>query len=404
MPSCSLLGFLAGWLCTVVFLAVRDSVKIELARLATSIITSLPTTAFPVCVSFSTVFAIINIVVLDVVVLLPRLRKSLKYVPKAKQHIHKSLRFRSQNLAEVLAIRCHLAFSLRHKNGKARVPEQVQEQVDSIPGAYGNGPDSMAMALVLALIGLCACVVPLFIGWHSIDFIAFFVKTSTRPNVKADDDSLSGDDIDTTLVDENGTELEFVSSGKEDTKSAHPAPAAVLPSTLVWLSVSLSAPVISSTEDLGPIPASTSAPSFIPLGSLRQGPIPVPTVVAPTTATLNPLASAFVPTIRSTEVTSAVLASTATDRQKTEWEPAWPLSFRWARGGCATRITTPLAPQLNVSAAPFVPKARIDKSISGPFAVPAGPVKTSLAFRSSPPSFWSPGGCAIPIVPPSSSA
>lgn len=420
MPSRSLLGFLAGWLCTVVFLAVRDSVKIELTRLATSIITSLPTTAFPVCVSFSTVFVVINVVVLDIVVLFPRLRTSLKYVLKAKQHIHKSLRFRSQNLAEVLAFRCHLAFNLRHKYGEAKVPEQVvdvQEQGDSIPGAYDNRPDSMAMTLVLSLIGLCACVVLLFIGWHSIDFIAFSVKTSTRPNVKAD---ASGDDIDidtdTTLVDESGTELEFVSNGKEDIKSAHSSPAAVPPSTLVWLSASLSAPVISSTEDLGPIPASTSAPSFIPLGSSRQGPIPFPTVtqdVAPTTATLNPLASAFVPTTRSTEVTSAqdaVLASTATDRQKTELEPAWPLSFRWARGGCATRITTPLAPaQLNVSAAPFVPKARIDDDLGRPdmsvsiCAVPAGPVRTSLAFRSSPPSFWSPGGCAIPIVPPSSS-
>ncbi|KAJ7116010.1 hypothetical protein C8R44DRAFT_983920 [Mycena epipterygia] len=112
-------------------------------------------------------------------------------------------------------------------------------------------------------------------------------------------------------------------------------------------------------------------------------PAPAPAV------SLNPTVPAFVPYVQP-QVSSAVA------RTKQDWQPAKPLSFQWARGGCATRITAPpaLAP-LDVSAAVFVP------AVAAP---PIIPVKKALALRTPAPAFWSPGGCAIRIVAPGSTS
>ncbi|KAJ6569654.1 hypothetical protein B0H19DRAFT_1066343 [Mycena capillaripes] len=94
-----------------------------------------------------------------------------------------------------------------------------------------------------------------------------------------------------------------------------------------------------------------------------------------------------------------------------------PALLPMVRGGCPTHITTPPVPTpLNASASAFVPKDRaaapvpvVDEDAYCPglstsiWASSSPPVlvKKEIVFRRAPASFWSPGGCAIPIVPPS---
>ncbi|KAJ7678130.1 hypothetical protein DFH06DRAFT_1291425 [Mycena polygramma] len=103
---------------------------------------------------------------------------------------------------------------------------------------------------------------------------------------------------------------------------------------------------------------------------------------------------------------------------KKDWQPTRALSFQWSRGGYPTRITAPAASTpLNVSAPEFVPPPRVapplipivdedahrrglSESMWATCATPAAEIKTERVFRRAPPSFWTRGRCAIPIVPP----
>ncbi|KAJ7678146.1 hypothetical protein DFH06DRAFT_1422721 [Mycena polygramma] len=116
-------------------------------------------------------------------------------------------------------------------------------------------------------------------------------------------------------------------------------------------------------------------------------------------------------------LTEAVEAKTEDDKK--EWQPTRALSFRWSRGGCPTRITAPAASTpLNGSAPEFVPPPRaaasvipivdedahrpgLSESMWATCMTPAVEIKNRIVFRRAPPSFWSRGRCAIPIVPPS---
>ncbi|KAJ7151559.1 hypothetical protein C8R46DRAFT_1122410, partial [Mycena filopes] len=106
--------------------------------------------------------------------------------------------------------------------------------------------------------------------------------------------------------------------------------------------------------------------------------------VAAESKPLNPLVAPFVPPTHVVKI-------------KNDWNPPRPLSFQWARGGCPTCITPPL----DASASEFVPKNRaavsVVEGLCGQHNIPA---KKAIIFRRAPPSFWSPGGRAIPIVPP----
>ncbi|KAJ7151551.1 hypothetical protein C8R46DRAFT_1229087 [Mycena filopes] len=126
-----------------------------------------------------------------------------------------------------------------------------------------------------------------------------------------------------------------------------------------------------------------SQPVSVSFGGLQleaKSSIPVAAESKP----LNPLVAPFFP-------------PTHVVKTKNNWNPPRPLFFQWARGGCPTRITPPL----DASASVYVPKNRAAVSVvEGPCGQHTIPAKKAIIFRRAPPSFWSPGGRAIPIVPP----
>ncbi|KAJ6519348.1 hypothetical protein C8R45DRAFT_1066063 [Mycena sanguinolenta] len=98
---------------------------------------------------------------------------------------------------------------------------------------------------------------------------------------------------------------------------------------------------------------------------------------------------------------------------KPDWKPTRPLSFHWARGGCPTRITastpsttpsscvTSVPHSLNASSPEFVPRAPLSAPIVDCNTFQSAPSSTAgcngsfaARFRRAPPAFWSPGGSA----------
>jgi hypothetical protein len=131
-----------------------------------------------------------------------------------------------------------------------------------------------------------------------------------------------------------------------------------------------------------------SVPAFVPSAAVSAAWAPGPRITAPSSASpthsqnvvLNPAVSRFVPGAAK--------------------QPAKALTFRWIRGRCVIRISAPQAPTpLNPVAAPFVPHVP-----STPTEEPKPQPQTQqLVLRSTAPSFWSPGGCAIRITAPAPS-
>ncbi|KAJ7695065.1 hypothetical protein B0H17DRAFT_1056249 [Mycena rosella] len=270
--------------------------------------------------------------------------------------------------------------------------------------------------------------------------------------IRGDDWSVVSDDADTTLVDEGGSQ-----SSDNDSKDSKDTSTSL--SARIRLSPSQSAPVpVSSLGGHSALRRSVScqlSPEvavFIPLAvSVDMATLePASSVKVPQ---LNPSVPAFVPTIRPTAVIPATqdIARSTEEAPKEHWEPSRPLTFAWARGGCAVRITAPPPPAFpDVSAPAFVPRVKVavvvdedagraglSASMWAPTQVKAAtpavdedagraglsasmwaptrvattrpavplpaPVKKQLVLRSARPSFWSPGGCEVRIVALSSS-
>ncbi|KAJ7151535.1 hypothetical protein C8R46DRAFT_1043051 [Mycena filopes] len=130
-----------------------------------------------------------------------------------------------------------------------------------------------------------------------------------------------------------------------------------------------------------------------------------PSSLSPSTPTIALNHLLFKPTSGEVIIPAALVPSTPSAaaqvlavKAKNDWKPLMPLSFQWAEGGCPTRITIPL----NSSAPEFVPRVRagVDK-LSGVVFPPVQVVAVRKPlFLATPPSFWAPGGCAVPIVAP----
>ncbi|KAJ7039871.1 hypothetical protein C8F04DRAFT_1231266 [Mycena alexandri] len=280
----------------------------------------------------------------------------------------------------VLLFLFHLHAAAFYKEQNAEDKKTEPAHVMSPPGARG---DSWIKILFMAFsFVVCKCA-----GVFSIQrLIAFalailFSTTKHKPS-EVSPAEVSDDDADSdiTLVDENDPQSPSEISVVSDSNT--------VPTFQSHLSASQSAPLdTASTHDHSGLRASVSSPmrlaaaSFIPaLVHEKFDPTP--------RSPLNPSVAVFVPT-----TTEKVVASNTTTTVKTEWQPARPLSFQWARGGCPTRITAPpAATPLSTSASVFVPKAPVEP-------VPVI-VKKIIVFRRAPPSFWAPGGSAIAIVAP----
>ncbi|KAJ7708678.1 hypothetical protein B0H17DRAFT_1030473 [Mycena rosella] len=273
--------------------------------------------------------------------------------------------------------------------------------------------------------------------------------------IRGDDRSVQCDDADTTLVDEGGSQ-----SSDKDSKDTSTSLSARIrlsspqsaPVSVSWLgghsalrrsvSCQLSPELAAFIVPAVPVDTATLEPS---VSVIRASSVKVPQ--------LKPSMPAFVPTIRSTAVIPATqdIARSTEETSKEQWEPSRPLTFAWARGGCPVRITAPPpAVSPDVSAPAFVPRVKVavvvdeaagraglsasmwaltqvkaatpavdedagraglSASMWAPTPVAAArpaaplpaPVKNQLVLRSARPSFWSPGGCEVRIVAPSSS-
>ncbi|KAJ7282782.1 hypothetical protein C8J57DRAFT_1555065 [Mycena rebaudengoi] len=165
---------------------------------------------------------------------------------------------------------------------------------------------------------------------------------------------------------------------------------------------SSSATALGASEELvpkrAPLSSSTSSPPafWAPGGCTVRLSAPPP-ALAPSAPTLSTSAPSFVPqaaiafpptataSVPQVARPPAPLASLPTCSSTPAWTPSKPPSF-WSPGGCAIRIAAPPPPApLRVSAAVFVPKVPI-LHIAPPKARPGAP------------AFWSPGGCEVKIV------
>ncbi|KAJ7695073.1 hypothetical protein B0H17DRAFT_1056274 [Mycena rosella] len=277
-----------------------------------------------------------------------------------------------------------------------------------------------------------------------------------------DDQSVGNDDADTTLVDEGGSQSsDNDSKDNKDTPTSlsarirlSPSQSAPIPVSLLGghsvlrraVSCQLSPEVAAFIPPAVPVDTATLEPSV----SMIQA----PSVKVPK---LNPSVPVFFPTIRPIAVIPATqdIARSTEEAPKEQWEPIRPLTFAWARGGCPVRITAPPpAASPDVSAPAFVPRVKVAVAVdedagragllvsmwaptpavpqvkaatpavdedvgraglsasiwapnrvatTRPAAPLPAPVKKQLVLRSARPSFWSPGGCEVRIVAPSSS-
>ncbi|KAJ6569671.1 hypothetical protein B0H19DRAFT_1373778 [Mycena capillaripes] len=296
------------------------------------------------------------------------------------------------------------------------------EQAQFIPGDYYRESSflrlvfsflaicySVALDIICRIVVLCSCVPGMATCQILGTIIKHTVRTLTKDN--AGHSSEPDDEADITLVEENGP----LKDSKYIPSSPFPSP--------VRLSASQSAPVVTSvTNDYSGLRASTScqlradAPLFLPPSvSTVHHDAAIQNVASSDVPTVEPKAG-FIPSVSSSVPKSASLAQDISAvNAKKDREPVRPLSFQWARGGCPTCITAPPAPTpLNASASAFVPKNRapapvpvVDRpGLSASIWASSSPsvlVKKEIIFRRAPPSF-SPGGCAVPIVPPPPSA
>ncbi|KAJ6569642.1 hypothetical protein B0H19DRAFT_1257259 [Mycena capillaripes] len=300
------------------------------------------------------------------------------------------------------------------------------EQAQFIPGDYYRESSflrlvfsflaiccSVALDIICRIVVLCSCVLGMATCQILGTIIKHTVRTLTKDNVGHSPEA--DDQADITLVEESGP----LKDSKYIPSSPFPSP--------VRLSVSQSAPVVTPVangNDYSGLRASTfcrlraDAPLFLPPSvSTVHHDVAIQDAAPSDVPTVEPKAG-FIPSVSTFVSSKSTSLAQDVPTVKKDWEPVRRLSFQWARGGCPTYITAPPAPTpLNASASAFVPKDRaaalvpvVDEDAHHPglsasiWASSSPPVlvKKEIVFRRAPPSFWSPGGCAIPIVAPSS--
>ncbi|KAJ7785765.1 hypothetical protein B0H16DRAFT_1753640 [Mycena metata] len=269
------------------------------------------------------------------------------------------LAFLTTNLCvlNIILLRPRLrSMHLQIKTAFKTSPLPPPHTVSSIPqDEHDAVPRSLPVLLVLILFNYA---------------LAFIARFASRPAQRSDADQAQvfETDSDDTLIDESESET---SLGSAPASPAMQSP--VSPSTL------------DVTRNHLELPNPTFSQAKIEAVQYNVGPKP------------------------RTAVAKVPPAQTIIIKSKNDWKPPRPLSFHWARGGCPTRITIPPSTPLDGSAAEFVPKVRTagfvaDKNTSGGVApsIAAPPVVAAKKplFLATPPTFWRPGGCAVPIVAP----
>ncbi|KAJ7506606.1 hypothetical protein B0H11DRAFT_2219295 [Mycena galericulata] len=278
-------------------------------------------------------------------------------------------------------------------------PEHAVDDQVKVPGTYRDTIKLKEFVLGVPFLAICVCIASSFIAWDVISglegVLSFgftqvrdMYRGRNRPTLELDEEA------DITLVDESEPPVKTLLNHNPlvPCKSAPVLSYSVLESPR--LRASTTSLQLAGSLSLTPaVDTSVSAASSL---STAES-------CAPPTA-LNPAIPAFVPresAVSPAQASPAQAAATAPSSPKQDWVPTAPLSFAWTRGGCATRLTAPRPPPpttLKADAPAFVPKTR---PVAPPTPGCAPVTKTKpFALRGSPPSFWTPGGRAIPIVPP----
>ncbi|KAJ6519309.1 hypothetical protein C8R45DRAFT_1204503 [Mycena sanguinolenta] len=298
----------------------------------------------------------VNLVVLNIVLLRPHLHKIVSFMACVK-----------------LATPNNIA---KFQDTTDSTPEFPVEEAEFIPGGYFG--ESSIKELTLSSPPVVLVLWMMFVGWSSISCSlailvvqAFgrvlgrlaekgilFLESMGRPESHERTDNVSKDETAETDSIDLEADVTLVDDG------AKPAIIPTSPSALQ--------PAGKPTSH----PLSSSALPFFPASSTRanidatSGP-----ALSESRGRLNASAAPFVPPSPPRSILNAIMS---TANVKKEWQPTRHLSF-WTR--YPTRITAAWASSaLDPSSAEFVPKAR------------------EIAFRSTPPSFWSPGRSPVPIV------
>ncbi|KAJ7506581.1 hypothetical protein B0H11DRAFT_2219278 [Mycena galericulata] len=396
-------------------------------------------------VSAALVFVLVNVLVLDIVLLLPSIGSAVGLVKKVKATLFMLFTRRSpvkpaptvppvpdsvldrllvvegrrrhasdaslMPVAVLLVVMFHLELINKAATSSPSAfavltlgedPEHAMDEQVKVPGAYEDTIKLKEFGFGVLSLAICVCIASSFIAWDVISGLVGVLsfgfaharnmyRSKNRLTLELDEEA------DITLVDESELPVKTLLNHSP-----------LVPFCSATLPTSKSAPVLSySVHERPRLRASTTSLQLV--GGLSLSPAVNTSVsaasflstaesCAPPTA-LNPAIPAFVPAARASAVSPAQAAGTAPSSPKQDWVPTAPLSFAWARGGCATRLTAPRPPPpttLKADAPAFVPKTR-------PAALPApvcAPVTKLFALRGTPPSFWAPGGRAIPIVPP----
>ncbi|KAJ7022017.1 hypothetical protein C8F04DRAFT_1139111 [Mycena alexandri] len=263
-------------------------------------------------------------------------------------------RLRSTHLQIKTAFKTSALPPLRDQQART-VPSISQHEHDAVPR-------SLPVLLVLILFN------------YALAFgTRFASRSADHPD--ADQAQVFDTDSDDTLIDESESKTAL---GSAPASPATPSP--VSPS------------ILTVTRNHLELPNSTSSQVKIeavqPRANLNSSVAATPVPPAPVTAVQNIIVKA-----------------------KSDWKPLRPISFQWARGGCSTRITILPPTPLHGSASEFVPKVctagfvadkntgRASAAASIVVAPPVVVAKKPL-FLATPPTFWRPGGCAVPIVAP----
>ncbi|KAJ7444815.1 hypothetical protein FB451DRAFT_1568250 [Mycena latifolia] len=432
-----LYGFVVGVLSTVACFVGPEALKLGSALLAAYITTHVDVNTFLL------LYCILNISVLNVALLLPRLRASASSlfatvkspVSYACQDAGRHARpdpdpaqvqaqakfdqnmdivgceqpaqlrseariaawvtilsvFRNQLLRQAAASSPAALAAIASRPDATAVDDTVEENARVRPRTYDQNRSTFTLKDLVSLV-LGSCVGLFVIFWRAF-FFSFgvfwsytraFLCTPAHSKTSSGERSTASDDADTTLVDEGGPQ-----SPRKDSDIAN-----LPPSFIALASQSAPASSLGGRSDLrhsASCQLRADVPPFIPLSAAGDvGPKPLSATRVPNITrkpVLDPSVPAFVPSSRPTAIAAARKLPSAADTAKKGWQPIKPLSFAWARGGYTTHITAP--PRLNVAAPAFVPQVK----------TPAAPVvpQVAAAFRSAPPAFWAPGGCAIHI-------
>ncbi|KAJ7506579.1 hypothetical protein B0H11DRAFT_2185868 [Mycena galericulata] len=411
MPSAFLLGFVLGVLFTFACAFVHLPFKIGIVVLPSS---------FPV--GFVVFFVIGNVLMLDLVLLLPYIRSALGLLRKVKATVcmlfpghsaakpvlaarpepnpallfHDRPRHASSDSLFPVAVILVAMFHL-HLVNKAASPtvlavlalgedrEHAADDQLKVPGGYKGPVKLKELVLDIPALAICACVALSFIacdvlsGFSTLLGLVFAQARTIYCRGKCSTQELDDEEADTTLVDESDRESLI--------KTLNPSPAPfspVLPSSNgLPLRASHSAPVLSDT--VGERPRLRASTTSLQVGSdVEHTPAVAPSVSASSSlprvssiaSPFNPMVPSFVPAAKLSSQDAPTAPVPANSKQ--EWVPSRQLSFAWARGGCATRITAPLiskgdlAPTptvLKADAPAFVPKAPLAAPPSSPAPV-----------------------------------